>query len=536
MKMGRESLESTDFKRLIDALRDPDIYDHAVSNVETVETHISVVLLAGEFAYKIKKPVDFGFVDFTTLDKRKHFCEEELRLNRRFAPDLYLEVAAIRENGQAPSFKGAGAIVEYAVRMKRFDEQALLDRCIRDEGLVTASMVETFAGDVAAVHDRAATAGPRDGYGTPAVIEANVLECRDPIRRAGLIEDENGLVDELDRRAEALIPWFERRLRQGRVRECHGDLHLGNLFLDEGRIVAFDCIEFNPALRWIDVANEIAFFTMDLQYHGRTGFARRFRNAYLDATGDYTMLRVLRYYEVYRALVRAKIAGLREAARAGTGLRDARDHLDLASRMMSETPEPALIITCGLSGSGKTHLTTGLLAECEVIRIRSDVERGRCEAGNATRYSEAGIDQVYRRLLAQAQGIIGAGYPVIVDATFLKRARREPFRDLAARLDVPFRILHCTAPESELRWRVASRTEAGTDLSEADLAVLERQLGEFESFSESEAGLVVVHDAEAPIPFSRLLPALGASGADRREADSSSQNAQQVGPKGRYPR
>lgn len=508
-------METVEFKRLIEALRDPAAYDHPVTQVEVVETHISAVLLAGELAYKIKKPVDFGFVDFTTLQRRKRFCEEELRLNRRFAPELYLDVVAVRGNGHPPSFRGEGTPVEYAVRMKRFDEDALLDRCIHRRDLVTAAMIESFARDVAAVHADAAAAGPDDGYATPQVIGANVRECRDPIQQAGLVEAGGALVDGLDRRAVELRPWFERRLAEGRVRECHGDLHLGNLFLDRGRILAFDCIEFNPALRWIDVANEIAFFTMDLRYHELDAWARRFRNAYLDATGDDTLLRVLRYYEIYRALVRAKVASLREAEAPGGGLGDARAHLDLADRLMADNPRPALIITSGLSGSGKTHNTTRLIETSEAIRIRSDIERDRFPDHTVERYSEAGVDCVYQDLLARAEAIIEAGYPVIVDATFLKRARRRQFRELAQVLDVPFRILHCTAPEAELRRRIEERLRAGTDASEADLEVLDYQLGEVELPDDAECEYVVEYDTVAPMPWSRLIGRLGLSSSAR---------------------
>lgn len=485
-----------EFERLIDALRDPAAYDHPVAAVEVVETHISAVLLAGDYAYKIKKPVDFGFVDFTTLDKRRWFCEEELRLNRRFAPNLYLDVAVVRGDGRPPSFRSGGGPLEYAVRMRRFDTEMLLDRCIHKEGLITAAMIETFAGDVAAVHAGADVALPGDGYGTPSVIAANVRECRDPIREAGLIQGSGDLVSGMDERASALEPWFEKRLRDGHVRECHGDLHLGNLFLDNGHITAFDCIEFNPSLSWIDVANEIAFFTMDLRYHDRVGYGRRFRNAYLDATGDYSMLRVLQYYEIYRALVRAKVASLRETERAGAGVRDARRHLELAQGLMDAMISPGLLITCGLSGSGKTYLSTRLLEQGEVVRVRSDVERNRRRDDNPARYSDAGIERVYRRLLGEAGAILDAGYPVIVDATFLKRARRERFRKLAEDHGVPFGILYCTAPDHELRRRVAQRAQRGTDASEADVSVLDLQLREQEPPQGEERSVTVEFDGD----------------------------------------
>jgi hypothetical protein len=513
LSCARRSLNLNEFDRLIDGLRDPDAYEHPVSRVEVLETHISGVLLAGDYAYKIKKPVDFGFVNFSTLEKRRHFCEEELRLNRRFAPELYLDVVPVHGSPDSPSLKpAAGAPIEYAVRMKRFDQDALLDRCIHRNGLVTGGMIESFAADVAAVHQAAAVAAPDSEYGTPEIVSNNVRECWKPIRDAGLFEagrDVESLVEYMDASAVALGPWFEQRLRRGRVRECHGDLHLGNLFLADERIRVFDCIEFNPALRWIDVANDIAFFTMDLRFHDKAGFARRFRNAYLDATGDRSLLRVLHFYEIYRTLVRAKVAGLREIEEAGSGREDACRHLDLAAYLASGNRSTPLVITYGLSGSGKTFLSSELLAESEAVRIRSDVERRRFVEKGEGRYSSDNIEKVYEHLLGVVQEVIGAGYAVIVDATFLRRPRRDSFRRLAGDLGVPFRILHCSAPDSELRRRIARRARNHADASEADVDVLDQQLDNIEPLDPDEQTVTVRYDSESSPPLSQLLHDLG---------------------------
>lgn len=507
-----------EFEKLIRALCDPARYDHVVDDVELIETHISAVLLAGEYVYKIKKPVDFGFVDFSTLCRRKFYCEEELRLNRRFAPDLYLGVTRISGDPDSPRLDGGGPAIEYAVKMARFDQDVLLDRCITRAGRVTVDMIETFATDVAVVHEEADVARPEDGYGTATVVRSNLAECWEPTRRIGL--DDNGLVNGLargmDDLARTLAPAFERRLREGRVRECHGDLHLGNLYLAANRIRAFDCIEFNPSLRWIDVASDVAFCGMDLRYHGRWDLARRLRNAYLEAYGDYAMLEVLRFYEVYRALVRAKVAGLREQARAGSGIEDARAHLQLAARLSSERAATPLIITHGLSGSGKTRVSGTLVENSEAVRVRSDVERDRWVAADSDRYTSANIDRVYRHLESRVATIIGAGYAAIVDATFLKRAHRERFRALAQRLGASFHILHCTAPERELRRRVAKRAASGIDASEADLGVLDYQLRELEPLGHDEQADVVVYDTSSAPTIESVLPALELQGADGR--------------------
>jgi len=496
---------------MLRALRDPACYDHAVRDVELIETHISAVLLAGRYVYKIKKPVDYGFVDFSTLSRRKFYCEEELRLNRRFAPDLYLGVTKISGDPDSPCLDGGGPAIEYAVKMRRFDEDALLDRGVKQAGRVTAGMIETFAADVAAVHREADTAGPGAGHGTAEVIRANLAECWEPVRRIGLNGSrlDHDLARAMDRRARAAQSVFEQRLRQGHVRECHGDLHLGNLYLAAGRIRAFDCIEFNPDLRWIDVASDVAFCGMDLRYHGRLDLARRWRNAYLEAGGDYAMLKVLRFYEIYRALVRAKVASLREQARSGSGIEDARAHLQLAAWLFNERAATPLIITHGLSGSGKTRVSGTLIENSEAVRVRSDIERDRCVTVDGDRYTSDNIDRVYRHLESRVATIIESGCGVIADATFLRRAHRGRFRALARRLGVPFHILHCTAPESELRRRVIKRAASGIDASEADLGVLELQLREVEPLGVDEQSDVVVYDTVSAPALEDTLEALG---------------------------
>lgn len=504
--------ELTRFNQFIQRLRSADAFEHPVSEVSVIETHISAVLLAGEYAYKIKKPVNFGFVDFSTLQKRKLFCEEEMRLNGRFAPDLYLGVVPIHGSVRSPTFKRDGPAIEYAVKMRRFHQEALLDRRIREKGSVTAAMIEAFAVDIASVHAGAERVGADTRFGRAEVVAANVRGCRDPIRAAGLFGSEPAaaeVFEHMEGRIETLGPWFEQRVRAGGIRECHGDLHLGNLILADGRIRAFDCIEFNPDLRWIDVANDIAFFTMDLGFHGETGLARCFRSAYLDAAGDYSILHVLRFYEIYRALVRAKVAALREAEEPGTGARqDALAHLRLARWLSSGQPAASLIITHGLSGSGKTFASGRLVAETEAVRIRSDVERDRIVGDDPERYSPRNIDHVYDRLADLAGEIIAAGYPVIVDATFLKRGHRDRFRRLAERLRAPFRILDCRAAKEQLRRRIAERLDRGADASEADLEVLELQLRQHEPLAEEERPFAVPCGGASP-PLPRLAAALG---------------------------
>ena len=288
--------------------------------VEVVETHISWVLLAGDYAYKIKKAVNLGFLDFSTLEKRRFYCAEELRLNRRLAPDLYLEVVPIAGSADHPVLNGPGPAIEYAVKMRRFPQACLLDQVLL-RGELTPETIDAIARRIADFHGRTAIADNESPFGTPERAHLPVAENFAQIRPR--LRDNEDLIrlDELERWSEreyqARFNALAARKARGLIRECHGDLHLGNMALLDGEAVPFDCIEFSDNLRWIDVISEAAFLAMDLQDRGRPDLARRFLNAYLEQTGDYEGLEVLRYYLVYRAMVRAKVACIR-AGQDGT--------------------------------------------------------------------------------------------------------------------------------------------------------------------------------------------------------------------------
>ncbi|MEW6163705.1 MAG: AAA family ATPase [Pseudomonadota bacterium] len=452
----------------IRALPDP-------ARVRVEETHISWVLLADGFAWKIKKPVTLPFLDYGTLEKRRACCHEELRLNRRFAPDLYLDVVEL-----------AG---EPAVKMRRFDAEARLDR-VCAHGDLTGAQLSAFARDLAAFQETAAVS-PELTFGGPEAIRADALENFEELER---------LLPDAARRLAALKAWtldecarlapeFARRKAQGRVREGHGDLHLGNLVLLAGRIVPFDGIEFNAGFRHIDVASEIAFTLLDLLDHERPGLASWLLSEWLAWSGDFGALTVLRFYLVYRALVRCKVAALQERHAESVG------YLAIAERLAAP-PAPALTITCGPSGSGKTHASSRRLATADflhTVRIRSDVERKRLfglapdAASGGTIYAPAATLRTYARLGELAELALSAGWSAIVDAAFLKRAERAAFRALAARLGVPCTLLAPTATPAEMRQRLLARHG---DASEATPAVLAGQLEGFEPPDAEENGYI----------------------------------------------
>jgi aminoglycoside phosphotransferase family enzyme/predicted kinase len=490
-------------RELIERLREPRRYPHAADGIELIETHISWVLLAGEYAYKLKKPVDLGFLDFTSLEARRRYCLEELRLNRRTAADLYLEVVPIGGSPADP-LVGATPAIEYAVKMRRFDQDALLDRVARRGGLEPAT-VDRLADAVAAFHATAARATQASGFGTPERVRAPAEQNFDQLAALAGAADEVAELAALrrwtGREFAARRDAIEARRRAGFVRECHGDLHLGNVALIGGRPVPFDCIEFNDDFRWIDVMSEVAFLVMDLVDHRLDALAWRCLNRYLEATGDYEGLAVLRFHLVYRALVRAKIAGIRarqggldEAARSALAAQR-RDYLALARRLADDA-RPAIVLMHGLSGSGKTTAAQAVVETLGAVRVRSDVERKRLLGLGALERTGAALDsgaygpdatrRTYERLRAAARAIVDAGLPAIVDAAFLRRADRDAFRALARGLGVPFAIATCVAPEAVLRERVAARERAGADASEASVAVLERQLATHEPLAPDE--------------------------------------------------
>ncbi|HRP75537.1 MAG TPA: AAA family ATPase [Rhodocyclaceae bacterium] len=512
----------------------PDAFSHPADDLECIETHISWVILAGEYAYKLKKPLDLGFLDFSTLALRRAACEEELRLNRRTAPELYLEVVAICGSEACPQIGGDGPVVDHAVRMRRFDQSLLFGNLLARDAL-TVELIDRLAAHVADFHAIAAVAGPADGFGTPAAVgvpvRQNFEQIRERIDSPELLARLEEIASWSETEGERLAVEFGTRLADGKVRECHGDLHLGNLTLvgDEPRL--FDAIEFNPSLRWTDVIADVAFLVMDLRAHSRADLASRFLNAYLERSGDYAGLSVLRYYLVYRAMVRAKIAAIRLGQLDGTAREDALDefrrYLDLAAACALPA-HGYVLIACGLSGSGKTTASMRLVAWRGVIRLRSDVERkrlfgmpadarSRSSPGGGIYSEDAGV-RTYAQLAALTARVVAEGYPVLVDATFLYEAQRRRFRELATERGVPCVVLHFDAPLDVLRERVARRAALATDASEADVAVLESQLARFEPPGRDAAESVLRVPTDGGPDWDALLPELdrmtGAAGRD----------------------
>ena len=485
---------------LIAALLDPQRYPDAVQQVALVQTHISWVLLAGEFAYKIKKPVRLPFLDFSTLAQRHRCCLDELRLNRRFAPDIYLDVVGIFNTQTGPQWTGQGAPIEYAVKMKRFDEAGRLDR-LCDRGELQPAHLSDLADTLNAFHQQAAIAPLNSRFGSSSEIIApareNFHDLLKMLPQTDVQQRLAALQDWSEAQFTQLAPLMNARKKAGRVRECHGDLHLANLVLIDQRVRLFDCLEFNEDLRWIDVASEIAFTYVDLLAHRQPGLANWWVDEVLSRSGDYEAALLLRFYAVYRALVRAKVAAIRNLQFPDDGHEVLR-YVALAEFLATPTPKH-LLITHGLSGCGKTVASTARLLndpQAATLRLRSDVERKRLFGLAATEVSGSATDagiyaatasaQTYARLRSLAAMLLQAGGTVMVDAAFLKRADRDAFRALALDAGATFEILAPQATPAQLRERILARSALGRDASEATLDVLTQQLRTLETLQPDE--------------------------------------------------
>ena len=479
------------------------------------ETHISWVLLAGNRAWKLKKAVNFGFLDFSTLAKRKHACEEELRLNSRFAPEIYLNVVPICGTDSNPVFNGKSAAIEYAVSMLRFDERGLLSN-LADEQQLDKSHVDAMAQRIAIIHQHAPPAVRDSRWGKPDRVYHWLSETLVHIKRL-VNSPEAPQAANIDRLCTSLYAKvrsiLKARNETGFVRECHGDLHLGNMVWIKSGLVPFDCIEFNPGLRWIDTISEAAFVMMDLAYRRYPAFAWRFINRYLSITGDYAGLVLLRYYIVYRALVRAKVALLQHNETETSQTKKTQlyaqyiAYADLAERCLTQF-RPVLILMHGLSASGKSTVAANLAEQHGCIHLRSDVERKRLHKldpladslseANSGIYTASANKKTYQRLFDLATIALNSGYPVIIDAAFLQRKRRNYFQQLAVKSACPFLIVHCEANRDILEARIIARAQRGDDPSEATLAVLNKQVEQQHTLTRNEPH-IDVSDTVIPV-------------------------------------
>ena len=467
------------FPEFIQALCDPAVYPHPTRDIRVIETQISWLLLTGDYAYKVKKPVDFGFLDFTSLKKRQHFCEEELRLNRRQAPDLYLDVVTITGNPQQPVINGEGEIFEYAVRMHQFDTELRLDLLLQKKRF-EPDWIDTLAKQIAHFHTAVPIVASDSPWGEPEniweLVSDNFLHLRDVLEDPDDWSAVQKLSQQTAQQFRELTDAIRRRKSEGHVCECHGDLHLANITLYNNELRLFDCIEFNLQFRWIDTICDLAFLLMDLEANGQFRWAHRLLNRYLELTGDYKSLKLLNFYKAFRAMVRAKVAMLGGQKDLDTFRR----YLALAQHY-ARPPAPALLLMHGLSGSGKSHISGQLVERIDAIRIRSNIERKRLyrelslKGGKLELYGQEMNLRTYHQLFDTTREMLRAGYSVVVDATFMRQRPRTSYAELADSLQVPFRIISCHCEQKLIEARLKQRKAKGVDASDADVTVMHQQ-------------------------------------------------------------
>ncbi len=498
---------------VIDALRDPAVYPHPVDRVELIETHISWVFLAGERVYKIKKPVELGFLDFRTLRQRRHFCHEEVRLNRRLAPDTYLGVIELKGSRPHIRMGGPGRTVEVAVEMRRLPADRMLDQLV-EAGRAEPAQVRAVAATVARFHAEAETGGRVDAMGSVDTIRTNWEECfaqtADVPADVWRPEERRALRAYVDDFLAREGPRLEARIAQGRIRDCHGDLQAQHVCCIEP-IQIFDCIEFNERFRFGDTAAEIAFLAMDLERLGAPALAIEFINAYTEETGDYGVVPLLDFYRAYRAFVRAKVLAFQLSDRPAL-IPAARALFALAGRFAKPRGPARLLITSGVMGSGKTTVARAVAARLGAIVIRTDAVRKRLAGLGIHERATAGFgkglytsgmsERTYAQTLALAGEVVAAGWPVIVDGSFSRAAERAQARRVAERLGVAHATLWCDAADAAIAERLARR--AG-DISDGHVELLPQHRARYES-PEGEPAVVRVET----YPETRIEPVLEA--------------------------
>lgn len=497
-------MTSSNLSPLVQQMLQPEFYPHAVTEpIQLIQTHVSSVFLTGEFVYKLKKPVNFGFLDFSTLEKRKHFCEEELRLNQRGAAELYLEVVPISQEGEQFVLNSKSNPVDYVVKMRQFPQETLLS-AMYDRGELTEQHIIDLAKVLAEFHKTAPTNDYILSFGeVEKVRQAFDENYEQTVNYIGVaqtqaqFDETKAYTDKLFAEQEAL---FKSRIEKKLIRECHGDLHLRNICYWNNKILLFDCIEFNEPFRFVDVMYDVAFFVMDLDARNRSDLSNLFLNTYVEQTGDWEGLQVLPLYLSRQAYVRAKVTSF---LLDDPGVPDAvkQESKETASRYYhlawSYTQQKAgkLFLMSGLSGSGKSTTARKIARESGAIHLRSDAVRKHLggialdEKGDDSLYSPEMTQKTYDRLLQLGVTLASQGFTVILDAKYDRQALRSPAIEKAQAYNIPLEILYCTAPEEILRDRVLQRSG---DISDADAQILAQQ--HMEPFTEAEQPYVKTID------------------------------------------
>ena len=495
---------STHLEDLIEALSNPLVYPHSPESIRVVQTHISVVFIAGSRVYKVKKAVDLGFLDFTTLEKRRHFCRQEVALNSRFSEGVYLGVVSIYRSASGINLMGEGEEIEVAVLMRYIPHERTLIRMLEDDR-VGGETLDRVAEKIAQIHAKAGTGRHIASFGAPEVIYLNLRENflqTEPYVGRTLDKELHETISTLALDfLEAHEDLFRKRMEGGFIRDCHGDLHADHVVLLNG-IILVDCIEFNDRFRYGDTVSDLSFLLMDLDFHGYPAFADRVMSSYAESSGDPHVRDLLGFYKSYRAFVRGKVLGftLDEAevspAEKEAAVGSAQLYFRLSLSYLKPLP-PVLIITMGLSGTGKSYLASRLGTRLGVQPVRSDVERKaifeiptdehRLDKYGEGIYTRSATKLTYGALFQQARRALGKGQSVILDASFLGFEDRQMARETARNEGARFRMIECVAPDEILRERLERRTECVREPSDARWDILQQQKAHFDPIRRDES-------------------------------------------------
>lgn len=497
---------------LVQALLQPEIYPHHPHKVELVQTQMSFVFLTGAYAYKVKKPVNLGYLDYTTLEKRRFFCRQEVELNRRLCPETYIEVVPITESDGKFQLAGSGEVVEYAVKMKQLPQERMLDNLLVCDR-VTEDMIAALAQRLAAFHKKARTSPEISSYGGLKAIRINTEENFSQTEKyIGTTISQHiysYIKDYTDNFMEKNKKLFEKRIAEDRIRDCHGDLHAAHVCFTDG-VCIYDCIEFNDRFRYGDVASEVAFLAMDLDRFNRADLSRVFVDAYVQASGDSGLLKLLDFYKCYRAYVRGKVESFKLddpfIPDKNTALEAAHSYFQLAYRYACG--KKLLLIIAGLVGTGKSTVAQSLNRSLGLTVISSDIVRKelagippterRFEPLSSGIYSAEFTKKTYEEMFARAEKLLRRGESVILDASFKSRTHRLNAQKLAKDLGADFAVLECVLDELTIKDRLEQRVKEGS-ISDGRWEVYLAQKEEFEKIDEVSSGQHIVLDTTQPI-------------------------------------